>query len=446
MGKRVSSTKRLIGSTIRRIPGGQALLRLRHAGAMQAELEHALRDARVQRRYARQEHRRANAEAKRADLAERSARVQRRQANEYEALSRTVKLLPRHRYGSLTSGVDEWAKKWDSSPGRRILLFAKRDYSGSFYKWAAAINEFTPYAARLVTTAPHQYGYPLDLLIPNPKLIDSNWRELWAEADVLHLKDETGFMNGSNQLPPEMLSGFAGPVVFTQYGGYARKHRDDPEYQSFVLGLDSVVSMTPDLCFEWLGDKPTYIPHSIDTAAFPHAWTDKLVVGHSPSTRARKGTTEFLAAAEQLVLETPVELELIEGVSHAEAIRRKRETGIFFDQAGREVESTLGINSIIGWYGNSALEAAVYGVPTIAHLSEYALGGAVRSGSLVPDSIPFLNTQLGTEGILETLRTYFDMSSGERKALSLRTRRFIEDFHSQEAVGQRLAQLYDPLV
>jgi hypothetical protein len=140
----------------------------------------------------------------------------------------------------------------------------------------------------------------------------------------------------------------------------------------------------------------------------------------------------------------PIVLDLIEGVQHSEAIARKRNLGLFFDQAGREMKS-LGTEAVIGWYGNSALEAAVHGVPTIAHLSESALAGAERAGVSRIRDIPIVNTPLGTDGIRSTIKSLLDMTGSERLELAHETRRFVETFHSQTAVGGKLGKLYDGL-
>lgn len=389
----------------------------------------------------------AAAERARAERAEYLYRTTRRVVTNYSDLAVTFDRLERHEYGSLVPGVERWTQKWDKPDGKRILLFANRDFAGSFYKWASAINEHTKHAARLVVTVPHRFGYDLDLLLPNPVLVESDWRTLWDEADLIHLKDETGFYHGPNRLPDEMISEFDGPIIFTQYGGYARKQQDEPEYQEFVRGFDAVVSMTPDLCFEWLGSSPIYIPHSVDTERFRFSWSDKPTIGHSPSTRSRKGTEDFLNAVGRLREDGhELQLDLIENVSHHEVMARKRELGFFFDQAGRESIASLGTDAVIGWYGNSAIEAAVFGIPTIAHLSNQALEGAQRAGVAEIQQIPFLNTPLGTDGIRSTIRSLLELDGNERAELAQSTRQFVEEFHSQEAVASRLNHLYQTLL
>jgi hypothetical protein len=361
---------------------------------------------------------------------------------ERNALRKQFNALPRYEFGSYTSGVESWGQRWRERPGRRVLLYARIDYAGSFFKWSAAINDCTEYAARLIVFGRHLYGYPLDLLfLPNGdrdgSVSDPGLDELIEQADIVHLKDETGFYLGSNGLPPDLFTRFGKPVVFTHYGGYARKHMDDPGYQNFVLGFDARIAMTPDLCFEWFDG--SYIPQSIDTRRFAYSWRDGRLLGHSPSTPERKGTENLLAAIDGL----DVELELIHGVTHEDCLERKALCNLFFDQAGRESPELLGTDRAIGWYGNSALESAVHGIPTIAHLSEEAFDGAARGGRDIRGRCPIINTPLGVEGIRRTISAYFELPADERRDLSLRTRQWVEDFHGDQVIASQLAEVYE---
>jgi hypothetical protein len=377
--------------------------------------------------------------ARRLEAAREEVCQARRERNE---LRQHLDALPRYEFGSFSPGVESWGERWRERPGRRVLLYATADYAGSFYKWSAAINAYTEYAARLIVFGRHVYGYPLDLVfLPNMKedgsVPDLGLAELIEQADIVHLKDETGFYLGSNGLAPDLFSGFGKPMVFTHYGGQARKHMHDPGYQDFVLGFDARIAMTPDLCFEWFDG--AYIPHSVDTRRFAYSWRDGRLLGHSPSRKERKGTEDLLAAIDDL----DVELELIHGVPHEVCLQRKVLCNLFFDQAGRERTELLGTDRAIGWYGNSALESAVHGIPTIAHLSEEAFDGAVRGGRDIPGRCPIINTPLGVEGIRRTISKYFELPIEERRELSLRTRRWIEDFHSDQVVAAQLTELYD---
>lgn len=346
-----------------------------------------------------------------------------------------------HRYGSFTAGRADWESRWDHSPGRRVLLYALSDYSGSFFKWAEAINRHTPYAARLVVFEPHQFGYDQDLLLPYPDVLDrSDIDGLAGEADIIHIKDESGFFTGSNRLAKDLFTKHKKPMVFTAYGGYMRKFSDDPGFREYVSSFDARIAMTPDLAYDWFDCR--FIPHAVDTRQYLYDWHDGNVLAHSPSTKERKGTDDLIAAVEGL----DVELDIIHGVSHAECIARKRHAGLFFDQAGTEIKSKLGINTVIGWYGNSALEAAVHGIPTIAHLSDEAFERARQAGRDIEEKCAIINTPRGTDGIRETIQSYFAMSAKDREQISLKTRRWMEDFHSYEACARELESVYDGLV
>lgn len=353
---------------------------------------------------------------------------------------------PTGRYSSLGPGRQDWQDRWDAAPGRRILFYAFRDFAGSFYRWAEAINRHTPYAARLVTFGSHEYGYDDDLVMPRPKsgVQPEGLAQLVGEADLIHIKDESGFVLETNRLPSEIFTASGKPRVFTAYGGYMRALSSREEFRQHVHSHDAVVAMTPDLIYDWLRS-PRFIPHAIDTERFDCVWQDRPLVAHSPSTQARKGTADFLAAM-QMLQPLGIEMDLIHSVSHDECMDRKRHAGLFFDQAGSEAGGALQTNRIIGWYGNSALEAAVFGIPTLAHLAEFALDGSERAGRSMRGYCAIMNTAQGPEGLRASIGAYFERSVDERQTLSLKTRRFVEQFHSYAACSAELAALYDSLL
>jgi hypothetical protein len=285
----------------------------------------------------------------------------------------------------------------------------------------------------------HPYGYPNDLVFPVSEALDSGLVELASEATIIHLKDESGFLDGSTGLPPDYFARYRKPMVFTHYGGIARSLCDRPEYRRLVQSFAGRVAMTPDLLFPWFDG--VYIPHAIDTRLVPCSWSPGRVVGHSPSAPRRKGTKELVRALAKLEA-LNISLDLILGVPHNACLARKRQATLFFDQAGRESKRQLGVNTVVGWYGNSALEAAVHGIPTIAHLSEPALHAADASRTDVSARCAIINTPLGAEGIARTIRWFFELSSEDQANLSMATRRWVDEFHSYPAVATQLDRLY----
>lgn len=177
----------------------------------------------------------------------------------------------------------------------------------------------------------------------------------------------------------------------------------------------------------------------MDTDRFAYSWTDGDLVAHSPSIPERKATADLVAAVGLL----DCRLDVIHGVSHAECLERKRRSNLFFDQAGRELATRFGTDRPIGWYGNSTLEAAVHGIPAIAHLAEDSFAGALRGGHDVRERCPILSTPMGPEGIRETIQRHLSLSPDRRREISWRTRRWVEEFHSYPAVARELQVVYD---
>ncbi|WP_157173624.1 glycosyltransferase [Pseudaminobacter salicylatoxidans] len=373
---------------------------------------------------------------------------------EFKALELEVNKIQTFRYGSYTPGRADWEARWDAMPNRRVLLYAAVDASGSLYKWADAINRHTNYAARLVCFYRHKHNYDLDLLIPFPDL-DARGRmvdDLLAEASLFHLKDEPGFYQGINNLPEDFFSRWNKPQVFTAHGGYMRKLASDSGFREFVGSFDARVAMTPDLNYDWFdGD---YIPHAIDTSRYHYQWSDNKILGHSP-TRAedpsKKGTHYFLNAIDRLRIRNPElwhgwSADIIQDVSYQECIDRKSRHALFFDQAGQHTQDRFGISEVIGWYGNSAIEAMSFGIPTIAHLSRHALDGASRAGFDIEKSCPVINIERSSRSLARALEDFMTVSREERLTLSRATREWAVSFHGYERVGAELAALYDQVL
>ena len=91
-------------------------------------------------------------------------------------------------------------------------------------------------------------------------------------------------------------------------------------------------------------------------AVAPSPPDHEIVIGHAPTNRAAKGSEQIIAAVRTLSREFPIRLELIEGLPHAEAIRRKSRCHIFIDNLGE-----LG-------YGVNAIESLALGICTCTSL------------------------------------------------------------------------------
>ncbi|MCC6872419.1 MAG: glycosyltransferase family 4 protein [Candidatus Fermentibacter sp.] len=121
----------------------------------------------------------------------------------------------------------------------------------------------------------------------------------------------------------------------------------------------------PELEYIFLPFDPSAMP-----AAKPRG--DRIRICHAPRIRAVKGTETVISAVESLQGRLPVELVLIEGLSHAEALAVKSTCHAAIDQIA---DGDMG-------YGVNSLESLSMGIPTITNLSE-------RYREFIPDH-PFI--------------------------------------------------------
>lgn len=104
-----------------------------------------------------------------------------------------------------------------------------------------------------------------------------------------------------------------------------------------------------------------YLFLPFDTSLVPPAAPsgDTTRICHAPRIRAVKGTGEILAAVENLSKSLPVEMVLIENMSHSEALKTKASCHIAIDQIA---SGDMG-------YGVNSLESLSMGICTVTNLS-----------------------------------------------------------------------------
>lgn len=147
---------------------------------------------------------------------------------------------------------------------------------------------------------------------------------------------------------------------------------------------------------------------------------DHLVIGHAPTNRRAKGSAAIIAAVQNLMNDFPVRLELIENVSHAEAMRRKAECDIFLDNI-----SELG-------YGVNAIEALALGLCTCTSLTPEFL-------ALYPDH-PFVAISL--DNVQEQLHLLC-ANAERRRLLAEKGRAWAERHHEAKRIVRRVHELVE---
>ena len=361
-----------------------------------------------------------------------------------DSISKEVKKFHRYEYGSYTPGSKEWSKKWAESTGKRILFYCNLDTAGSAYRWAEAINRDTSWAARLVSFEIHEFGFPVDLVLPLPEIGDSDLDTIINEASVIQIKDEGGVFGGSFRMPSDFLFELNKPVVFTLHGGTSRQNQNEDWYQEYVKKFDAHITVMPDLAFDWLNAH--WVSYPIDTDLYRPTWKPGKIIAHSPSVLKRKGTHELIKAVQLLPESMNIDVNLIHGVSFEESLESRKSASLFFDQAGNDFDPKSKRNIVIGWYGNSAVEAAVLGIPTLAHLSETAITRAKNCNEYLFEQMEIINVGQTAEEISESINWFFNLNIDTQQELSLKTRDWIEKVHSYPVIAKELIKISEKLI
>jgi glycosyltransferase involved in cell wall biosynthesis len=165
------------------------------------------------------------------------------------------------------------------------------------------------------------------------------------------------------------------------------------------------------------------IPPGIDLtriAPTPAPGRDRPVILHAPSSRRRKGTEHVIEAVAGL----DADLEIVEGLHHAEAFERYRNADIVVDQ----------LNA--GWYGLFAIECMALGKPVVTFLHEEAVR---RTNEAFRTRVPIVSAT--PETLRERLRPLV-ADADERRRIGTASRAYIEHVHDIERIADRLLDVY----
>lgn len=131
--------------------------------------------------------------------------------------------------------------------------------------------------------------------------------------------------------------------------------------RAFDRYADRIFALNPDL-LHVLPPRAEFVAYaSVDPrewqVALPESDSPSLKIVHAPTDRIVKGTQYLIDAVERLRhAGLPIELSLVEGLSHTDA-------RLVYERADLVVDQLLA-----GWYGGVAVEAMAMGKPVVAYL------------------------------------------------------------------------------
>lgn len=191
-------------------------------------------------------------------------------------------------------------------------------------------------------------------------------------------------------------------------------------------------AVNPDL-LNALPSTARFIPYShLDTraveVAVPQAGSSRsVVIGHAPTDRAVKGTSYVIDAVKELENQGhPVELRLVEGLGHDQAMAAYASMDILVDQL------------FAGWYGGLAVELMAMGKPVLAYIRDEDLVW-VPPGMAI--DIPVINVTTRTlqSALLDLVTTQRDSIV----PLGLSSRKFVETWHDPQKIAEEIAADYE---
>ena len=175
----------------------------------------------------------------------------------------------------------------------------------------------------------------------------------------------------------------------------------------------------------WVPDAEV-IPPGLDLLGYrpvPPVARERPLVVHAPSDLEKKGTQHIVEACEQL----PVDLDVVHGVPHDQAVERFKRADIVVDQMHYL------------WHGVFAIECMAYGKPVVTHLDPEAVEQTERAFGV---KVPIVRAS--AENLVEQLRPLVE-SFELRKRLGEEGRAYVERVHDLEQVADRFIEIYRSL-
>jgi len=304
----------------------------------------------------------------------------------------------------------------------KVVILSQIDYAGSAFKMFQSIKRHTDIDINLFSGRPdNRLGHPVNNLVHdgNRKAV----QRIVNEADVLHFKGDwppdDGYLGLT--IPPK-------PIILTVSGSFFRKSIHGGLGKYSVKDYRRVTirtSFETDLLYPEYSD--IWTPHPIDSDDKPilRRQTANPVFYHIPSSPERKGTDFVSRVFAILTKRIPCRAYITTGVDFETAVALKKISTVYFDQF------------YVGFYGNSALEAMQYGIPTVAWISPMALEQS--HGQLA--NCPVINEDRSDPA--NTANRILSLYSDN--GLAERTKRWCDAVHGYRAIASVWDQRYKQL-
>ncbi|MFZ4591200.1 MAG: glycosyltransferase [Ignavibacteria bacterium] len=166
-----------------------------------------------------------------------------------------------------------------------------------------------------------------------------------------------------------------------------------------------------------------FFPFDVKKVEYKYAQSDRVKIIHSPTNRLYKGTEKILAVIDELKKSYDFDFILAEHIPREKLLEMKRECNLSIDQVGGELGGS--------GYGRNSIENLAMGLPTITEFfGEYL--------DFLPEN-PFITCDINN---LKDAIVRFIKNPELLKDYSENGRKWVEKYHSYEAVNKRVEELY----
>lgn len=303
----------------------------------------------------------------------------------------------------------------------KIVLLSEVDYAGSAYKLFEALRRHTDHSVELFSGEQNRLKHPVNKLVNNSNREEV--QQIINEADVLHFKGDWPPRDGylGLKIPDK-------PIVITTSGSFARKkeHFGLEKYSVKDYGRVTLrTSFEIDLLYPEYSD--IWTPHPIDSDDKPILPKNRndIIFMHNPSTPSTKGTEFVKKVFKILVNKIDCRAVIYVGLSLKDSLETKKLSTIYFDQFR------------VGFYGNAALEAMQWGIPTVCWFSPWTLSQA--NGHL--KGCPLIQADLNDpeRTAYRVIESLFDDTLPEK------TKAWCDKRHGYKAIAEQWNNLYNQL-
>lgn len=303
----------------------------------------------------------------------------------------------------------------------KITMLSKIDWTASGHRLHDAIKQHTDHDIEIWTGPYHN-----KLQHPNQtNIVKSRNRakvqQRINDSDIIHLKGDWPPNNGYLGLKITHK-----PIIITTSGSFFRK-KEHGGHGTFHSGqyMNATVktSFETDLLYPEYSDIWTPHPIDSDNQSIEWKWSDPPILMHTPTNRATKDTAFILKVFQHVKSMRKVEIILLEKLPFRKVVEMRKKATIFFDQF------------MVGFYGNSALEAMQYGIPTAAWLSPMATAQA--SGAL--KGCPVISSEKSVRGWTNMILKVLD---NDLATLSQKSKQWCDNVHGYKAIAKQWDELY----